>query len=87
MRTARNRTVANKEVRGRVGTVLEEATKTVAALEDTDPTKTTGMEDSNVDPCNNSPPHTVWMGMQACGVEDVAAAKSLVRNLSCDERV
>ena len=80
--TARNPTVANKEIRARAGAVPEVATKTSAGL-GTDIglgiDELEGVEDT--DPHNSNPPHTVWMGLQACDVEDIAAAESLAGNL------
>ena len=33
------------------------------------------------DPCDQNPPHKVWMGIQACGVCNEKVAKSLAENL------
>ena len=62
--------------------IPEGAAKTTSNVADADLTCLTGDEGMrNINPCDDGPPCEVWMGIQACGIEDVKVAMSLARNL------
>ena len=73
-----NRAIGNNDAGAAIpeGVIPEGGTKTATNLADAQDARLRG-----INPCNRGPACKVWMGIQACGVQDADAAMSLASNL------